>query len=183
MKNFSMNWIQIFISSCLFDKSFFQKIPILNKLSILYGVRTFVLEENCPPVMVRVWYRVRLRKRFGEQFSSGAIVLEPFYAWTRNPVYYKRLPVSEEGVQRCFISRFSGEFEKTSTEESSVKELKKKKKDSATNLFCRFFSNYLEQKYRTLVNYFKLLLNLQTVVTNQNWFSGSVIWFDWKEVS
>ena len=146
MKKFSMNWIQIFISSCLFDKSFFQKIPILNKLSILYGVRTFVLEENCPPVMVRVWYRVRLRKRFGEQFSSGAIVLEPFYAWTRNPVYYKRLPVSEEGVQRCFISRFSGEFEKTSTEESSVKELKKKKKRFSHEFILQIFLELFRTK-------------------------------------
>ena len=60
--------------------------------------------------------------------------------------------------------------------------IKKKEIDSATNLFCKFFSNYLEQKYRTLANYFKLLLNLQTVVTNQNWFSGSVIGFDLKEV-
>ena len=43
------------------------------------GVRTIVPEENCPPVRIRVWFRVSVKIRFGAggQFSSGAIVLEP----------------------------------------------------------------------------------------------------------
>ena len=34
--------------------------------------------DNCPPLMVRVWFRVRLSFRVGGQFSSRVIVLEPF---------------------------------------------------------------------------------------------------------
>ena len=45
-----------------------------SRLGLVLGLRgnqTIASEENCPPVMVRVWVRV------GGQFSSGAIVLEP----------------------------------------------------------------------------------------------------------
>ena len=45
---------------------------------IFKGARTIAPEKNCPPVRVRVWFRVSVRIRFGGQFSSGAIVLEPF---------------------------------------------------------------------------------------------------------
>ena len=41
------------------------------------GIRSIVVEENCPPVKVSVWVRVRVSFRVREQFSSGAIVLEP----------------------------------------------------------------------------------------------------------
>ena len=41
------------------------------------GVRTIALEENCPLVRVRVWFRVSVRIRVWGQFSSGAIALEP----------------------------------------------------------------------------------------------------------
>ena len=37
---------------------------------------TIAHEENCPPVNVRVWVRVRVSFRVGGQLSSGAIVLE-----------------------------------------------------------------------------------------------------------
>ena len=37
-----------------------------------------VPEENCPPVRVRVWLRVRVRITVGGQFSLRVIVLEPF---------------------------------------------------------------------------------------------------------
>ena len=43
--------------------------------SIKNSVRTIAPEENCPPVRVRVWVRVRFS--VGGQLSSGAIVLEP----------------------------------------------------------------------------------------------------------
>ena len=39
---------------------------------------------------------------------------------------------------------------------------------------------YINKESRTLVNYFKLLLNLQTFAPNQNWFFGSVMWLDLK---
>ena len=35
--------------------------------------------DNCPPVRVRVWFRVSVELRVAGQFSSGAIVLEPYY--------------------------------------------------------------------------------------------------------
>ena len=34
--------------------------------------------KNCPPVRVRVWFRISIRIRAGGQLSSGAIFLEPF---------------------------------------------------------------------------------------------------------
>ena len=40
------------------------------------GIRTSAPEKMCPPVGVRVWFRVRVSFRVGGQFSSGAIVLE-----------------------------------------------------------------------------------------------------------
>ena len=47
--------------------------PILNKQSILYDVRTIDPEENCAPFMVRVWFRVRHRKRVGGNFPRGQL--------------------------------------------------------------------------------------------------------------
>ena len=42
------------------------------------GIRTIAPDENCPlPVRVRVWFKVSVKIRVGEQFTSGAIVLEP----------------------------------------------------------------------------------------------------------
>ena len=41
------------------------------------GVRKIAPKENCPPVRVRVWFRISVRIKAGEQFSSGAIFLEP----------------------------------------------------------------------------------------------------------
>ena len=43
----------------------------LGLVLALRGNQTIAPEENCPPVMVRVWVRV------GGQFSLGAIALEP----------------------------------------------------------------------------------------------------------
>ena len=51
-------------------------INLLN-LDIRGGVRKITPEENCPPVMVRVWFRISVRIRAGGQFSLGAIFLEP----------------------------------------------------------------------------------------------------------
>ena len=42
-----------------------------------YTVRAIAPEENCPPIKVRIWFRVSLRINVGRQFSSEAIVLEP----------------------------------------------------------------------------------------------------------
>ena len=44
------------------------------KIGVLINFRC---PENCPPIRVRVWFRVGVRIRLGGQFSSGAIVLEP----------------------------------------------------------------------------------------------------------
>ena len=32
------------------------------------GIRTIIPEENCPPIRVRVWVRVRVRNRVGGAF-------------------------------------------------------------------------------------------------------------------
>ena len=48
-------------------------------LHTFYGVRKIALEENCPPVRVRVWFRISVRIRAGGQFSSRAIFLEPHF--------------------------------------------------------------------------------------------------------
>ena len=40
------------------------------------GNRTIAAEENCPPVRVRAWVRVRVWNRGGGHFSSRTIVLE-----------------------------------------------------------------------------------------------------------
>ena len=40
-------------------------------------IRTTAPEENCPPIRVSVWVRVRISFRVGGQFSLGTIVLEP----------------------------------------------------------------------------------------------------------
>ena len=42
------------------------------------GALTVATEENCLSVRVGIWFRVRIRVRVEGQFSSGAIVLEPF---------------------------------------------------------------------------------------------------------
>ena len=36
--------------------------------TIVRGVRKIVPEENCPPVRVRVWFRISVRIRAGGQF-------------------------------------------------------------------------------------------------------------------
>ena len=46
-------------------------------IDLKYGVRTIAPEENCPPVRVRVWFRVNVRIKVGGKFSLGAIVLKP----------------------------------------------------------------------------------------------------------
>ena len=48
---------------------------------VFFGIRTIAPEENCLSVRVRVWFRVSVRNRVGGagQFSSGAIVLKPFF--------------------------------------------------------------------------------------------------------
>ena len=61
------------------------KLIILSKQN---GIRrTNPTEENCPPVGVRVWFRVRVSFKVGGQFSTGAIVLEPnrTCGFTKNP--------------------------------------------------------------------------------------------------
>ena len=45
---------------------------------ILNGIRTIAAEENCPPVKVRVWFRDSVRSKVEGQFSSGAIIIEPW---------------------------------------------------------------------------------------------------------
>ena len=62
-----------------FSKNAFSP-TLLLKACVLFG---FLLlrkwcPENCPPVRVRVWFRISVRIRAGRgQFSSGAIFLEP----------------------------------------------------------------------------------------------------------
>ena len=41
------------------------------------GIRTIAPEENCSPVRVSVWVRVRISFRSGGQFSLSTIVVEP----------------------------------------------------------------------------------------------------------
>ena len=55
------------------------RVGVLVKVRVSFrvgGNQTIAPEENCPPVRVRVWLRVSFG--VGGQFSSGAIVLEPF---------------------------------------------------------------------------------------------------------
>ena len=51
-----------------------------SSLGLLLGFgsnQAIALEENCPAVRVTIW--VRVSYGVGGQFSSGAIVLEPFF--------------------------------------------------------------------------------------------------------
>ena len=51
-----------------------------SSLGLLLGFgsnQAIALEENCSPVRVTIW--VRVSYGVGGQFSSGAIVLEPFF--------------------------------------------------------------------------------------------------------
>ena len=50
----------------------------MNQVSVFHGVRKIAPEENCPPVRVRVWFRISVRISAGGQFYAGAIFLEPF---------------------------------------------------------------------------------------------------------
>ena len=43
----------------------------------LGGNQTIAPKEYCPPVRVRVWFKVSFG--VGRQFSTGAIVLEPYF--------------------------------------------------------------------------------------------------------
>ena len=55
------------------------RVGVLVKVRISFRVgadQTITSEKNYPPVRVRVWLRVSFGA--GRQFSSGAIVLEPF---------------------------------------------------------------------------------------------------------
>ena len=54
------------------SRSFLMKFYMRN-----YGIRTSTPEQNCLPVKVRVWFRVRDRIRVGVQYFSGGIILEP----------------------------------------------------------------------------------------------------------
>ena len=45
---------------------------------MFFGVRKIAPEEDCNPFGVRVSVRVRVKIRVEGQFSSGAIVPEPF---------------------------------------------------------------------------------------------------------
>ena len=45
---------------------------------MVMGVQKIAPEENCPPVRVRVWFRINVGIRAGGQFSLGAIFLEPW---------------------------------------------------------------------------------------------------------
>ena len=40
------------------------------------SVQNIAPQEILPPVRIRVWFRVRIRSRVGEQFFSGAMALE-----------------------------------------------------------------------------------------------------------
>ena len=57
----SKSWMHTFIQICLCQK----------------GIWTIAHEENCLPVRVSVWVRVRISFRVGGQFSLGTIILEP----------------------------------------------------------------------------------------------------------
>ena len=84
---------------CVTTTSFFVETPSLESLAsttkeffvlmrngytryhrVLYlGVRKISPEENCPPVRVRIWFRISVRIRARGQFFSGAIFLEPIF--------------------------------------------------------------------------------------------------------
>ena len=46
-------------------------------MSMWKGYPEIAPEENCPPITVSVWVRVRISFRVGGQFSLGTIILEP----------------------------------------------------------------------------------------------------------
>ena len=57
----SKSWMHSFVRICQCQK----------------GIRTISPEENCPPVRVSVWGKVRISFRVEGQLSLGTIVLEP----------------------------------------------------------------------------------------------------------
>ena len=50
---------------------------LFKSIVLLGGVWKTTPEENCPLVRVRIWFRISVRIKAGEQFSSRAIFLEP----------------------------------------------------------------------------------------------------------
>ena len=65
----------------IFNDHFINKNSFTSSSGPTIGIRMNASEENCPHsslVRMRVWVRIRVRNRFGGQFSSGTIALEPY---------------------------------------------------------------------------------------------------------
>ena len=76
----------------------------INSQSIYtFGIRKIAPEENCPPVRVRVWIRVRISFRVGKKFSSGAIVLEPILVHFKKTLLRTRLISKSSKAFRLFL--------------------------------------------------------------------------------
>ena len=78
-------------------------LPPTQPLSVSYGFTTFqkfLLSVANDRFRVRVWVRVRIS--VGEQFSSGALVLEPFYT-----IYCKKIifVCLKRIISFCFVSK------------------------------------------------------------------------------
>ena len=59
--------------------------------------------DNCPqgklpPVSVSVWFRVSVKIKVGGQFSSGTIVLEPYYMNTLGSFVFSELALLTRDV-------------------------------------------------------------------------------------
>ena len=77
---------------------FFIHFFFLLLFSHFFGVFRFFCFYQCPdnsppkkialPVRVRVWTSFRVRTRFGGQFSSGKIALEPFLPVEKKEIFY-----------------------------------------------------------------------------------------------
>ena len=83
-RNYGHGFSKILNLSCIILSNgitYFKNLAIktcLETVRIVYWrYPTIAPEENCPPVKVRVWIRIRVSFRVRGQFSSGAIVLEP----------------------------------------------------------------------------------------------------------
>ena len=65
----------------IFNDHFINKNSFTSSSGPTIGIRIIASEENyphSPPVRMRVWVRIRVRNRFGGQFSSATIALETY---------------------------------------------------------------------------------------------------------
>ena len=71
-------WFNISLKSVILKEIILMAIWLFILSYVFLPVSGQLPEGNCPPVRVRVWFRISVRIRVGGQFFSGVIVLEPF---------------------------------------------------------------------------------------------------------